>query len=366
MNKGVINKIVKAFLFLLLASIVLIFALYWNIGRDFSKQVESGQVEPISGEGLGILGYLLYFFIFYTILFVIWLSILNSKKKEVSYNSKRNQLAVIFIFSILPASLIVIFLILASPKPFKQYQYVKRLEHEIENGQIIKYSNDSVKIYEATIVNDKIVGKEITRYSNGRISSEKNYKEGLLDGESIDYYENGNKKGVTLYSLGMTKRIVSFYENGQMSCLHDKDSLYDRYDWWENGQMQSRNYNGNTSDYWEQDGKQTLFRANGKIAIWAKEKDKKEREIMYKNAKIMKETSWYNSGFIIYQREFIILNEKEAEEIGCEDGEFRGYKSVLYYENGKTRTIDYSGKGHKGKGYYKRIEYDENGNALKS
>lgn len=365
MNNAGVNKIVKVFLFVLLTSIVLMFALYWNIGHDFSKQVESGQLEPISGEGLGILGYLLYYYIFYTILFVIWLSILNGKKDEVTYNSKRNQLGVIFIFSILPTILILIFLILASPKPFKRYQYVKRLEHEIENGKIIKYSSDSVKIYETTIVNDKIVGKEITRYDNGKTSSEKNYKEGVLDGESVDYYENGNKRSVTIYSMGMAKRIVNFYENGQMSYLHDRDSLYDRYDWWENGQIQSRNYNGYASDYWEQDGRQTLFSGNGKVTILDKEKGKKEREMIYKNGVIIKETSWYSNGLISYQREFIILNEKEAEQIGCEDGAFRGYKSMHFYENGKTRDIDYNGKVDKGRSYYNRTEYDESGNTIK-
>lgn len=366
MNNNRINKILKAFLFVLLVSIVLMFILYWNIGHDFSKQVESGQLDPISGEGLGILGYLLYYYVFYTILFVIWLTILNSKKEEVTYNSKRNQLGVIFLFSILPTIFILLVLILASPKPFKKYQYVKRLEHEIENGKIIKYSGDSVKIYEATVVNDKTVGKEITRYDNGKTSSEKNYNEGVLDGESSDYYENGNKRSVTIYSMGMANRIVNFYENGQMSYLHDKDSTYDRYDWWENGQMQSRNYNGNTSDYWEQDGKQTLFSGNGTIIIWAKERGKKEREIIYKNATIIKETSWYNNGFISYQREFIILSEKEAESIGCEDGTFRGYKSIHYYENGKTKTIDYRGKTVKDKNFNNTVEYDENGNVVKS
>jgi hypothetical protein len=364
MNIERINNLVKLSIWILIVSIVLIIAIYLNIGRDFQKQVVSGHLESISGEGLGILGFLLYYYLFYLIVFIIWLAILNYKKSGISYNSIRNQLWIIFIFSILPTIFILLFLLLSSNSPFKQYPHIKKLAHEIENGKIIKYSIDSVKIYEANIVNDKIVGKEITRYNTGIISSEKNYIENILDGESIEYYENGNKKSSIFYVMGSSKQLINWFENGQKSYLYNEDSLYSKYEWWENGQIKSNDYRGSTSNYWEKDGKQTLYNGNGKITIWADSTGSKQLEITYKNGNVIKEISWYSKGTINRQRDFIILDEKEAENIGCKNGEFRGYRDIYYYENGKSKSINYRGNTSNNESFYKSIKYDENGNTI--
>lgn len=335
-----LNKTIKTFRWFLIIAIVLISLLVWNMGHDFTKKVESGGMDSLSGEGLGMAGILVYFYFLYLIAFIIWLSILNSFSKFADNIFKRIQLIFIFIFAIIPTFIIILFLAFTSPNPFKQYEVVKRLENEIENGKLIHYSKDSIKLYEANIVNDKIVGKEIVKYENGETRSIQNYKDGVLDGECTYYYKNGQKSESRIYKMGSSEEIKTWYENGKISYYFHPDSLY-RYRWWNNGQLQEKYYNGNLNCYWEKDGTQTLINGNGNVSLWYDDNHKqKSSETIYKYGRNVMETTWSQNGFISRHDEYIKLNKEESNKIGY-DCEFYGKKSEIFYEDGKLKSINY-------------------------
>lgn len=321
------------------------FVLLWNVGYNVDKMIDSGGYSPTSFEGLGMMGLLLYFYFIYLLIFIIWLFILNSCKNTVNNKWKLVQLIPIFIFSIIPTILIEIVLIYSAPNPFKQYPKVQRLEHEIENGVIIRYSEDSVKLYEATVVNDKIVGEEIERYKTGEIKSIQNYKDGVLDGESVYYYKNGNKSESRVYKLGQSLEIKAWFENSQMSYFYNHDSLY-RYRWWDNGQLQELYYNGYLNSYWEKDGTQTLSGGGGRVTFWHNDNpEQKSSETIYRNSQLVKETTWSLNGNKSRQDEFIQLSKEESKKIDfyCE---FKGFKKMLFYEDGTIKRITYWSTDH--------------------
>lgn len=125
------NKIIKIFLWILISSISISFFLLRNIDNDFAKKLESGQTYPTSGEGLGMLGVLLFHYLLYLIVFIDSLLRLNRSGNNFDDASKKRKLAIIFIFSIIPTLLIVLSLLIASPNPFKQYQNVKKMKYKI-------------------------------------------------------------------------------------------------------------------------------------------------------------------------------------------------------------------------------------------
>ena len=51
-------------------------------------------------------------------------------------------------------------------------------------------------------------------YSNGNIKSEAHFKNGKLNGELINYFENSKISDITKYEYGNAKYSVSFYETG--------------------------------------------------------------------------------------------------------------------------------------------------------
>lgn len=238
MNHQALNKATKIILCVLLSSILVIVLLYLNILSNFQKRVESSELRPVSGEGLGLLGILLFYFFGYLLIFIGWL-ILIINKNTTNAGAKITQLILISIFSVLPTAVVLFVMCRASPNPFKDHTYTGP-EHGIYNGKITRYSPDNVLIYEATILNGQKVGKERAWYENGVKAWEKNYIENVLHGESIVYDQSGNKKSVTTYLMGQKTRSCGFYKNGQMSHLFDEDSAYLRYEWWENGQLRSR------------------------------------------------------------------------------------------------------------------------------
>lgn len=363
MNDQRLNKALKITLILLLLSLVTIILLYLNITSDFQKRVECGELRPTSGEGAWVMQLLVFAYVVYLLVFICLLAALLIDKAPGSVDSRQTTFIVIILFSVLPTVLVLFWMCKASPNPFKKFTCLKTAEHEVRNGMIKRYAFDSVLVYEATILNDQKIGKEITRYENGVIASENNYVENVLHGECIHYYEQGNKRSVTTYVMGQRSRACEFYENGQMQYLFDEDSVYSNYQWWENGQLRCRSRH-TPLDYWEQDGKQTLFSGNGHILIRDKTSGKKLQEQIYARTNILKEMSWHNDGTLSRVRESVSLSEKASRDIGCKDGPFSGYMDVHYYTNGKIESIYYNGTSGKHKSFYKSIRYDQNGKAL--
>lgn len=354
-----LDKAVKIFLAFLLLSALTIVLIYLNIGNDFRKMVESGLLQPVSGEGLGFLGLFLFGYVAYLLLFICWLGILFINKERINVQSKHIQLLLILIFSVAPTTLVLFFLFQRSPNPFRQYQ--PRNECDIENGKITRYSPNHVIIYEATILNKQMVGKEITRYDNGVIASENNYIENVLHGESTIYDQHGHKQNVTTYIMGQKSRFCTFYENGQMSYVSDEDSIYSAYEWWENGQLKSMSQQ-ELSEYGQANGNEALLKKN--IVIPAKANRGTQPKTIDVNPNPIKKISWYSDGTLRSVKALVNLSEKESRNMGCEEGTFSGYMELYYHSNGKIERIAYNGNTAKDEDFRRSTRYDLNGRLL--
>jgi len=336
-------KIEKIFFWIFVLSVLLWVALFWNIGRWIDAQ----NASSTAFEGFGMTAYLLFYYFIYMFIFVLWLIILIVNKDSIHLKWKRVQLILIFVFSIIPTLFIDIFLIIKLPKYKHHIVYTPIIIPQ--NGKVVQYSNDSIKLYEAYYVNDTIVGQEIERYESGQIRAIRNYKDGVMDGVYIAYYENGNKRESRVYNLGNSGELKSWYENGTMSYYYNPDSIYS-YRWWDNGQLQEMNYRGYINGFWKKDGTQTVNNGNGIVSYYYDNDTlRKSCEISYSHSKNVKEESWSPKGNRIKYREFIHLSEEKSKKIGF-SYEFRGYKSIYYYENGSIEKIYYNTTSFKYKG----------------
>jgi len=90
------------------------------------------------------------------------------------------------------------------------------IEDSIKNGEYIEYDKTSGKVcQEGFYKNDKISGEWKVYYSHNNICSIQNYTEGILNGDSTEFYETGEKRLESFYVFGkLTNDWIHFYESG--------------------------------------------------------------------------------------------------------------------------------------------------------
>lgn len=84
-----------------------------------------------------------------------------------------------------------------------------------------------------------IQGAIKSRFKNGALSQEANFKDGVEDGAWIWYYENGQRQSETHYQNGVKEGIESFYFD---------TGLRERENTWSNGMLTA-------TQYWTAEGK---------------------------------------------------------------------------------------------------------------
>jgi len=72
-----------------------------------------------------------------------------------------------------------------------------------------------------SIIKNKVLEKKldtvlITYFDNGNLKSEETYKNGVLDGESKYYYENGSVKAIHYNWKKWTVYQKNYYDNGKL------------------------------------------------------------------------------------------------------------------------------------------------------
>ena len=83
------------------------------------------------------------------------------------------------------------------------------------SGEVIGLK-DGVITYKANYKNDIVEGKQLFYYNSGKSSGEISYKEGKRIGKEISYYESGNIKIVRLYIKNqLNGKSISYYETGE-------------------------------------------------------------------------------------------------------------------------------------------------------
>ena len=98
------------------------------------------------------------------------------------------------------------------------------------SGRFIDYYYSGRKQGEGTFINGKVNAHRKMYYQNGKISVEKDYKDGIENGFEIEYYEDGSLKQKGEFVNGKEERIwESFYPNGQVK-LRSKYKTGEVYD----------------------------------------------------------------------------------------------------------------------------------------
>ena len=92
------------------------------------------------------------------------------------------------------------------------------VENFIKNGEYKEFDKITGKVcQEGFYKNDKISGEWKVYYSHNNICSIQNYTGGILNGDSTEFYETGEKRLESFYSFGkLTKDWIHFYKNGDI------------------------------------------------------------------------------------------------------------------------------------------------------
>ena len=205
-------------------------------------------------------------------------------------------------------------------------------------------------------------------------------KDGLLDGESRQYYEEGEIKSVSPFKNNVADGIfISYYQNGNIKEKHtykngneEGEGLF----YYENAKLEEKYFMKNG----KLEGEATAYFEDGKIRNKSIFKDGvKLDEETYKDDKIRKNT--FKNGEIVQQdiysknkklkaKKFFLENGKtkiisyyengnKQEEVFVINELFDG-EALVYYPSGKLKEKDFFKKG---KREGETIIYYENGNA---
>ncbi len=194
-------------------------------------------------------------------------------------------------------------------------------------------------------------GISYTYHNNGNVAVTKNYKNGKLDGEIFQYYENGSLENVSIYANGnfiesneysengvikskliqlddVTQKIIIYYENGNIeSILHQKEL-------WKNGKFKNLLIVGKATHYFK----------NGNIEIEANYKNgvlDGEEIYYYENGSIKEK---YNNKSKCYEKkddEYCNVKKYDTfNELSSESNFINGklVEEISYYENGKIKS----------------------------
>ena len=88
-------------------------------------------------------------------------------------------------------------------------------------------------------IDENFTGQIIKKYKDGQVKSIENFKNGKLNGEFKEFFENGSLFQVGTFKNGEMKNIRVFYENGNLKFeqnLKDRKGRYKGY--YPNGQLE--------------------------------------------------------------------------------------------------------------------------------
>ena len=204
-------------------------------------------------------------------------------------------------------------------------------------------------------------------------------KNGLLDGESRQYYEEGNIKSISPFKNNIADGVfISYYQNGNIKEKHTYKNGNEEGEgifYYENGKLEEKYFMKNG----KLDGEATAYFEDGKIknkaifkdGITLEEEDYKNNEIRknsFKNGEIVQQDI-YSKNKILKAKKFFLENGKIKIMTYYENGNkqeetiFMGNlldgEAFAYYTSGKLREKDFFKNG---KREGEAIIYYENGN----
>ena len=204
-------------------------------------------------------------------------------------------------------------------------------------------------------------------------------KDGLLDGESRQYYEEGEIKSVSPFKNNVANgTFISYYQNGNIKEKHtykDGNEEGEGIFYYENGKLEEKYFmkngklDGEAINYFE-DGK-IKNKAIFKDGVTLEEevyKDNEVRKNTFKNGEIVKQDI-YSKNKILKAKKFFLENGKMKIISYYENGnkeeevfvinELLDGEALVYYPSGKLKEKDFFKNG---KREGEAIIYYENGN----
>ena len=244
---------------------------------------------------------------------------------------------------------------------------------DYENGLLKTYfiynkdgipDGESVEYYEEgnieSIVhfrNNIVEGLTITYYENGNIDEEVNYKNNKMNGEAKSYDENGKLNGRTIFKDDIKLEEDVYKENEILKNTFKNGELVKQDICTLNGTLKERRIlNGDEMEY-------STFYPNGNVKqkILAKDKTIIKEQIYAKNGNIMS-NSFFSDGKPVIELFEYYPDGKLFRKISTVNKMLNG-DSIEYYPNGnikeKTHFINNKEEGE-------HFFYDKNGNLIKT
>ena len=244
-----------------------------------------------------------------------------------------------------------------SMKDNASFSLVTDINYNLNSHEIVtdEFPNQLLKQYFIFNKNGLLDGESRQYYEEGDIKSISPFKNNVADGVFISYYQNGNIKEKHIYKNGNKEgEGIFYYENGK---------LEEKY-FMKNGKL-----DGEAINYFE-DGKirnKSIFK-DGVLLEEEIYKDNEIRKNTFKNGEIVQQDI-YSKNKILKAKKFLLENGKmkiisyyengnKQEEIFVMNELFDG-DAFAYYPSGKLKEKDFFKNG---KREGEAIIYYENGN----
>jgi len=186
--------------------------------------------------------------------------------------------------------------------------------------------------------NGKLDGNQLEYHDNGNVKFKENFKDGIRDGETTTYYNDRNVKREEYYKNGKQEgNQESYFKNGQIqSEEYYKNGKQDGVQRW-------YHQNGNTS--------RELYYKNGELdGVW---------KLYYDNGQIETEANFKNGEQDGSTKQYYYNGQIQREQ-NYKDGKLDGVQKI-YYTDG---TIDEENNYDKGQQDGVQLSYSPNGQLL--
>ena len=89
-------------------------------------------------------------------------------------------------------------------------------------------------------IDENFTGQVIKKYKNGQVKSIENFKNGKLNGEFKEFFENGSLFQIGTFKNGDMKNIKVFYENGNLKFEQNLKNRKGKYrGYYPNGKLEA-------------------------------------------------------------------------------------------------------------------------------
>ena len=227
----------------------------------------------------------------------------------------------------------------------------------IPDGESVEYYEEGNIKSIIPFRNNMVEGLTITYYENGNIDEEVNYKNDKMNGEAKSYDENGKLNGRTIFKDNIKLEEDVYKENEILKNTFKNGELVKQDICELNGTLKERRIlNGDEMEY-------STFYPNGNVKqkILAKDKIIIKEQIYARNGNIMS-NSFFSDGKPVTEYFEYYPSGNIKEKVFFADNKMNG-EAIKYYENGVVKEKAYFINDKQEK---ENFFYDEKGKLIKT